>query len=102
FAGEYNRLQSVGQLVDVQDRHAVQLRYLVQIEVVGHDLTVVDLGKLDQLHVHFMDIGKIILENLNVKLGHLLDALQNVQAATSAVALERIGRVRYQLKFTQH
>src|SRR5260370_19548405 len=102
FTWQHNRLQSIGQLVDVQDVDAVKLGDLVQVEIVGNDLAVVHLGEFDELHVHFRDVGKIILENLNVELGHLLDALQNVQAAAAAIALERIGRVRHQLKFAQH
>src|ERR1700730_14502522 len=35
FTGEYNRLQRIGQLIDVQDVDAVQLRHFIQIEIVG-------------------------------------------------------------------
>ena len=34
--------------------------------------------------------------------GHLLDALQHIQAAAAAVALHRIGGVGHQLQFPQH
>ena len=45
---------------------------------------------------------EVVLENLDVQLGHLLDALQDVQAAAAAVALQRIGRIGDQLQFAQH
>src|ERR1700688_513499 len=102
FTRQHDGLERVSQLIDVQDLDAVKLGNFVQVEIVGHDLAVVNFGELDQLHVHFRDIGEVILENLNVKLGHLLDALQNVQAAASAIALERIGRVRHQLQFAEY
>src|ERR1700693_2985578 len=102
FARQHNGLERVGQLIDIQDLDPVKLGNFVKVEIVGHDLAVVHLGELDQLHVHFRDIRKVILQDLNVQLSHLLDALQNVQAAAAAVALERIGRVRYQLQFAEY
>ena len=74
LARQHDGLQRVGQLVDVQHLHAVQLRHFIEIEIVGDDLAVVDLGQLDQLHVHFRNVGEIILQNLDVELRHLLDA----------------------------
>src|SRR5215472_863821 len=102
FTWQHDRLEGVGELVDVQDFDAMKLGDFVQVEIVGDDLAVVHFGKLNQLHVHFMDVGKIILENLDVELSHLLNALQNVQASAPAVTFERIARVRHQLQFTQH
>src|SRR5712664_601026 len=77
LARQYDRLHCVGQLVDVQDHYAVQLRDLVQVEIVRHDLTVVDLGQLDQLHIHFADVGKVVLHDLDIEMDHFLDALQD-------------------------
>ena len=53
----------VGKLVDVQHLHPVQLGHFVQVEVVGHDLAAIHFGKLDQLHIHFMNLGEIVFEN---------------------------------------
>ncbi len=69
----------------------MQLRDFVQVEIVSDDLTVVNFGQFDQLHVHFGNVGKIVFQNLNIELRHLLDLLQNIQAAAPAVALQGIG-----------
>src|SRR5208282_3444241 len=45
--------------------------------------------------------GKIVLHNLDLKCRHLLEALQNVKAATTTVALQRVSRIRHQLQFPQ-
>src|ERR1700735_3494118 len=80
----------------------MQLRHFVEVEVVGHDLTEVDLGQFNQLHVHFRNGGEIVFKNRHVQLRHLLDTLQDVQAAAAAIALERIGRIGHQLQFAQY
>src|SRR5262249_53566464 len=41
FARQPNGLQGISKLVDVQDRDALKLRNLVQVEVVGDDLAFV-------------------------------------------------------------
>ena len=102
LAGEYHGLQRVGQFINVQYLHAVELRHLVEVEIVGDDLTVIDLGQLDQLHVYFRHVGKIVFQDLHVQLRHFLDALQDVQPAPAAIALERIRGVGHQLQFAQN
>ena len=44
LAGKHDRLQGIGQFVDVQDFDALKLRDFVQIEVIGDDLALVQLG----------------------------------------------------------
>ena len=80
----------------------MQLRYLIEVEVVSDDLAVEQLGQFDELHVHFADVRKILFHDLHVQMGHFLDALENIEAAAAAVALHRIGRVGHQLQLTQH
>src|SRR5208282_5766621 len=63
---------------------------LVQIEIVGNDLAVVDLGQLDELHVHVADVRKILLHDLDAEMRHFLDALEDVQPAPAAIAFHRI------------
>ena len=45
---------------------------------------------------------EIVLHDLHVQVRHLLDALQDIQAAPPAVALHRIRRVGHQLQLPQH
>src|SRR5581483_2406416 len=66
------------------------------------DLGLVELGQLDQLHVHLADGGEVVFHDLDRERGDFLDALQNVEPAAAAVALERVGRVGHELQFAQH
>jgi hypothetical protein len=100
--GQHDGLERVSQLVDVQHFNAVKLRYLIQIEIVGDHFAIEDLGQLNQLHVHFAHVRKILFYNLHVEMRHFLHPLQNVQPAAAAVALHGIGRIGHQLQLAQH
>src|SRR3981081_4500257 len=67
LAWQHDGFHRIGELVNIEDHHAVQLRHLVEVEIVGHDLAIVNLSQLDQLHIHFADSGKIFLHNLNIQ-----------------------------------
>ena len=58
--------------------------------------------QLDQLQVDFLDLREVDVGDHHFDAGHLLDALQDVEAAAAAVALERIGRIGDELQFLQH
>ena len=62
----------------------------------------VDLGQFDQLQIHFAHGGEVVFHDLNLQGSDLLQALQDVETAASAVALERVGRIGHQLQFAQH
>ena len=49
-----------------------------------------------------MTSGKSSSEIDHVEVGHLLDVLQDVEAAAAAIALHRIGRVGDELQLVQH
>src|SRR5208283_5524459 len=102
LAGQDYRLESVGQVVDVEHVHVMQVSHLVQVKVVGHDLGLPLLGQLEQLQIHFADGGKIVRHNLHQDLFVGLHALQHIQAAASALALGAVGRVGYHLELSQH
>ena len=101
FAGENDGLEGVGKIVDVEDLHAVELGNLIQIEVVGHDFAAVDLGEFDQLHVDFGNVGEVVFEDPHVQLGHLLNALEDVESTAPAVSFEGVGGIGNHLQFTQ-
>src|SRR5262245_26607783 len=75
---QHHGLQGLGELVDVQDRHATKLGDLVEVEVVRHDLAAHLAGQLDQLEVDLLDVGEIGLDDLHVDVPHLLDLLKDV------------------------
>src|SRR5262249_24421267 len=102
LAGQHDRLERVGELVDVKDVDAAQLRDLVQIEVVGDDLAVQRARQLDQLQVDFADVREVHVGDRHLDADHLLDALQDVETAAAAVALQRVRRVGDQLQLLQH
>src|SRR5579859_3218561 len=87
LAWQHDGLHRIGQLVDVEDHHAMQLRHLVKVEIVGHDLAIVNLGQLDQLHIHFAYGRKIFFHNLDIEMSHLLYSLQHVESAPAPIAL---------------
>jgi hypothetical protein len=102
LAGQHHGLQRVGELVDVQHFDAAQLRDLVQIEVVGDDLPLQRARELDQLQIDLADVREVHVGDRHVDAGHLLDLLQDVQTATAAIALHRVGGVGNELKLLQH
>src|SRR5215470_11609201 len=102
LAWQDNGLEGVGQFVHVQYRHPLKLGNFVQVEVVGHDLGLVKLGQLDQLHIDDADLRKVFLNDLHLNGAHLLHALQDVEPASAAVALQRVGRVRHHLQLPEH
>ena len=59
-------------------------------------------AELDQLQIDFADLGEVDVGDHDVDAGHLLDLLQDVEAAAAAVALQRIGRVGDELQLLQH
>src|SRR5882724_5833704 len=103
LAGQHDGLERVRQLVDVQHLDALELRDLVEVEVVGEDLgAFVEFGQFDQLEVNLADGGEIVFHDLHGDGGGLLDTLQDVEPAAPAVALERVTRVGDQLQLAQH
>ena len=102
LARQHDRLERVGQLVDVQDLDAAELGDLVQIEVVGDDLA---RSSTRASSMSFMStsltVGKSSSEIDDLDARHLLDAMQDVEAAAAAVPLERIGGVGDELQFLQ-
>ena len=59
-------------------------------------------GQLDQLEVDLAHFGKVHVGDDHLGARHLLDLLQDVEAATAAVALHRVGRVGHQLQLLEH
>src|SRR5204862_4223674 len=81
---------------------AAQLRDLVEIEVVGDDLPLQRARELDQLQIDFADVREVDVGDHHLDARHLLNLLQNVEAAAAAVALHRVARIGDELQFLQH
>src|SRR5206468_11177788 len=93
LAGQHDGLERVGQLVDIEDVHTSKLGDLVQIEVVGDDSPLQRPREIDELEVHFTNVGKVHIGDDHRDARHLLNPLQNVEAAAPAVPSECITRI---------
>src|SRR5208282_2056546 len=102
FAWQNDRLERVGQFVDIEHGYALELGDFVEVEVVGDDLAFIELGQFNELHIDFANTGEVVFHNLDLDGSSFLETLQNVEAAASAIAFERIGGIGHQLQFTQH
>ena len=102
FARQINRLQRVGKFVDIEHLDAAKLRDLVQIEIVGDDLRFEFLRQFDQLHIDFANRRIVVLDELHGDPRHLLNSLQNIQAAAPAIALQRISGIGNLLEFAKN
>src|SRR5258708_17082089 len=102
LAGKHDGLEGVGQFVDVEHFHALELGDFVEVEIVGDDLAFIHLRQFDQFEVDCADGGKIVFDDLHVDGDDLLHALQHVKTAASTITFERVGGVRDQLQLAQH
>ena len=73
FALENLWPHGVGQVVDVDDLHALDAGDLVQVEIVRHDPGVHAHRQFDQLGIHAFDIGKRDLMDFDAGVLALLD-----------------------------
>src|SRR6185436_562747 len=101
LARQHDRLERVGELVDVEHGDAAQLRDLVQIEVVGDYLAVECSRQLDQLQIDLANLREVDVGDHHRDAGHLLDLLQDVEAAAAAVAFHRIGGIGDELQLLE-
>src|SRR3984893_4141328 len=102
FARQNDGLERVGQFVDVEHGHTLQLRDFIEVEVVGDDLAFIQLGQFDELHIDFADAGEVIFHDLDLDRSRFLETLQDVEAAAAAIAFERVGGIGHQLQFAEH
>src|SRR5204862_4955331 len=81
LARQHDRLERVGELVDVEDVDAAQLRDLVQVEVIGDDFPLKRARELDQLEIDLANVRKIQVGDRHLDAEHLQDLLQDVKTA---------------------
>src|ERR1019366_623557 len=50
-------------------------------------------GQFDELHIDVADSGEVVFDDLDLDGGSFLKTLQDVEAAASAIAFERVGGI---------
>src|SRR2546423_2342582 len=102
LAGNHDRFERVREVVQVEDAHTFELRDAVQVVVVRHDGGVPLRRQLGQLHVDFGDLGNILVDELDVDERLLLQQVEHLQPAPSAVSAQCVTGVRDVLQLGQH
>jgi hypothetical protein len=90
LAGQDNRLERIGQLIDVEHFDAPQMGDLIQIEIIGHDRRIELSGEFDLLEIDLPDLREVGLVNLDFQGVVLLNALQDIQPPAPAIPLRRV------------
>src|SRR5664279_442537 len=101
LARQHNRLEYVGKLVNIQDRDALHLRHLAQIEIIGHNLSAVESGKGDEFCIDLFYLGEVLVDDLNLDIIHLLYAVKDIETPPSLCPAKRIGGIGDILEFLQ-
>src|SRR3990172_8167313 len=96
------RLHSIGEAVHVQHLPPIQLSDPVQVEVVREDRRADLLAQLQELAVDVARLGEVIVGYANRPRRFLLQPRKDMEAATAAVAAERIRRIGDVAQFVEH
>ena len=90
FSRNDHWLHRVRQLIDVQYRHTLDDRDLIQIKIVGNNLALHNLSKLQQLDIYLRNFLQgllgIRIVDFNPVLG--LNFVENIQTPAPAVTLQ--------------
>ena len=101
FARQEDQAHGVGQFVDVEDRHALNLGHAIEVIVVGEHGALQALGQRDELVVDFADFVHIHVGNAQGTAGVFLHPIENVQPPAAAVAAQRVRRIGDVLQLVQ-
>ncbi len=102
LARQYNGLQRICQLVDVQNPDSLNLGNLGKIVVISHYLGVQSQGQGYQFGIHVVDVVEILSVYPYLDQFFLLEAFYDIQAASATHAPGRVGAIRYMLQFLKH
>jgi hypothetical protein len=102
LAGQHDRFDRVGELVNVEHRDAFDVRDAVEIVIVGHELGAKLLRQAHQPRVHVArgHVGEISFADLDCR--ELLQAAEDVEAPAAASSLERVDRIGDCLQLAQN
>ncbi len=76
--------------------------HFVQVEVIGDNFRADAPRQLDQFVIHVPGLRNVFLQNPHIHLWHLLNLLQYLEPAPSALTLQRIRRIGDHLQLVQH
>src|SRR5438270_4328917 len=93
LAGDDDRLERVGEIVEVEDADPFELRDAIEVVVVRHDREAPLLRQLDQLHVDLVELGDVVVDEFDVDERLFLQGVQDLEAPPPAVAAQRIAGV---------
>src|SRR5688572_27812521 len=94
---EHDRADRFGEVVDVQDGDALQLRHAVEAVVVRHDRHAELARERDELPIR-AGRDRVRIEQLDLDRGLLLHPREHLEPTPSAFALGSIWRVREELQ----
>ena len=101
FPRDAGRFQGIGQVVDIEDGHALEGSDLIQIIVVGDDFGIDLAAQADELGIDALDVIEIIVDDADFDVIIFLHLLQDIQAAAALIALQQIRRIGDELQFFQ-
>ena len=79
---KHGRLDGIGEIVDVEHRHALDLGHFVEVEIVRHYLRTVGAGHGHQFAVHFPNVLGVVIDDKYVGLAvGLLHGFEDVEPA---------------------
>ena len=102
FARQHHGLDRVGQLVDVQHGHALQLRHAVQVVVVRQHRALQLLSQHHQLVIHLADARHIDVADAHQYVRQLLQFVEHFHAAPPALAPQPVRGIGDVLQFVEH
>ena len=101
LAGKNGGAESVGEKIDVENADALNAGDFVEIEIVGDDLGLEAESEFDEFAIDFAGVAGNVVDDADFERLKLLDALQDFEAAASALAAEAVWRIGNGLKFAQ-
>ncbi|MER3485871.1 MAG: hypothetical protein C4345_07815 [Chloroflexota bacterium] len=102
FAWQDNRTQRISQLVEIEDRNALNLSDAMQVVIVGEDLSAAFLREPDQLAVNVALLRRGRINDLNPLRKLLPQTLERIETAAASRPAEMIVRVGDSLQFIEH
>ena len=102
FAGENGWLEGVGKFIDIENGEALHARDFVQIEIVGNNFGVKTARDIDKFLIDGNNSRDVFFQDAHFEARHFLHALQDFQATTAALALERVGGIGDKLQFVEN
>ena len=101
LAGKDRSLHGIGKFIDVEDGNALNAGHFVEIEIVGDNFGIGGAGQFDEFLIHGQAAWKILVEDAEIEPRHFLEAFNDFEATTAALALQAIGRIGNLLKLVQ-